>query len=151
MTATTSVGLSAWFCATSMTVQPLDAADLPASPVWIELPELINVPDIGGGKSDAAYTPLKSGQAVHVPGKSDSGVVDFTFADVPSDAGLTALYAAEDAGALFHPVKIEMPSGETVTFVASVQNIKITPGDGGSIMQTVVSLGVSSRYFRAVA
>ncbi len=114
---------------------------------YTEIGELITIGDYGDSVGDANYTALARARVTHLKGVADGGTTDLTIAFDKGDAGQLALVAAQADRSAFHhlyPFKVVYPDGATDFFAAVVQGNRKQPGDGGSVVQRSVTIGLNS-------
>jgi len=114
---------------------------------YTEIGELISIGEYGDSIGDVTYNKLAESRTIHLKGIADGGTTQLTIAFDAGDAGQDALVAASQDRAGYYylyPVKVEYEDGPADYMAVAVQGIRKQPGDGGSIVQRVVTVAINS-------
>lgn len=114
------------------------------APVWTELTDLQEIPDMGAAAETIEVTTLKDSSKRYINGLKDYGALEFTFLydNSSATASYRVLRGFEDAGSV-KKFQVEFPDGTTFTFGGQVSTI-ITGAGTNAALQFKASIALNT-------
>ncbi len=117
---------------------------------YSEVANVESIPDFGDNATEVAFLGLGDGRKVKRKGSKDAGNITVPYAFDGSDAGQTAMIAAE-AVADDYNFKVEYPGGEVRYFSGPVASITEGVGGADSILMVNATVFINTAILKVAA
>ena len=149
MAVTTASGTKVWIGPVTSNVTDTAAEYIALTP-YVLVGEVESYGDFGDSASDVTFTSVGDARVRHYKGARDAGTLSLTIGRDPSDAGQTALRAAEQTK-FEYAIKIEAADAPDPTktntiyyFRGLVRSQKASYGTNDNVVKLMVEIGINS-------